>query len=62
MLPWILNLLMTGKGPPPNGESFTSLSMHGVSGVPYEFFAKQSSTVESFSSFYYLKFVAEIGM
>ena len=62
MIPWILNLLMTGKGPPPNGVSFTRLSLHGVSGVPYDFAAKQSSTVESFSSFYYLKFVAAIGV
>lgn len=42
---WFLNLLMLGKGAPPNGQaSFTYLSMTGGIGKPRKFTDKAPST------------------
>ena len=41
---WFLNLLMLGKGGPPDGRSFTYLSMNGTIGAPRKFTDKTPST------------------
>lgn len=57
---WLLNLLMLGKGPAPNLDSFTRLALNGGPGVPYAFAAKTAANVSSVSPLYYYGFVAGI--
>ena len=54
---WLLNLLMLGKGPPPNGQSFTRLALSGTPGNPYNFVAKTAATVTTVTPLYYYRFV-----
>ena len=58
---WLLNLLMLGKGPPPNLASFTRLSPNGTMGRPYSFVGKTAATVSSVSPFYFYRFVGQLG-
>lgn len=56
---WLLNLLMLGKGPPPNLESFTALSTSALPGKPYTITAKVSADVQSASPWFFLRFIAQ---
>ena len=57
---WLLNLLMLGKGKPPNGVNFTALSAMGTPGVPRSFDPKPFSAATP-TLFYYLKHIAGLG-
>jgi hypothetical protein len=56
---WLSLLKMLGKGPPPSGDSFTTLSCNGTPGRLQTFSAKAEAG-QSPSIFYYLKYIARM--
>jgi hypothetical protein len=54
---WLSLLEMLGKGPPPTGDSFTTLSANGTPGRPTTFSPKTAAG-SSPSMFYFLKYIA----
>ena len=59
---WIVNLDMTGKVRPSDGtETYTTLSLSGTPGVPYQISSKPAADVSASSLPYYQQFVAQIG-
>lgn len=56
---WISLLRMLGKGPPPNGQSFTELSCNGTPGGFHTFNAKQQAGQVN-GIFYFLRYIARM--
>ena len=54
---WISLLKMLGKGPPPNGESFTELSCNATPGGFHTFTPKEQVGAVN-GIFYFLRYIA----
>ena len=57
---WLLNILMLGKGEPPNLTNFTTLSPGATPGKPYLFTAKTAAGTES-AGWYFFRWIARLG-